>query len=105
MYKPQRIMKKLERLNGELFKQLNDYELTHYHKIYGGESTGVDKDTKVSDNCDVWGEKGDKGCVWDNSTQADRINTTCENDTPITIGPTDVYLTIDTANIDYAGII
>ena len=104
-------MKKLERMDGKLFESLETSALKNLQSIYGGAEegagTGKNDDTKVSDYCDKWGEKNDKDCEWDSSTQADRIKTSCENDTPRFIGqvPDDLSVATDTAFIDYASIV
>ena len=101
-------MKKLERLNSNLFQNLEQDKFSTIGNINGGAEegagTGKDTDTKCSDYCDTWGEKGDKNCQWDNSTQADRIKTDCSNDTPYLRNPEDFGNAINTANVDYAGI-
>ena len=70
-------MKKLERMDGELFKNISEFQVSNLSVLLGGEHKSTkDNDTKVSDMCDRVGEKGDKGCTM--VGERDTIKSDCD---------------------------
>jgi len=92
MYKPQRIMKKLERLDSKLFSQLESLQDNFLHNIFGGTVT---KTTYKS---------GDKCCpdTWDTDTsKSKKTNGETGDLTKETCSPI-IDTSVNTSTIDIA---